>query len=137
MRRPTANGLTVSFAATADDPDGFIASYDWDFGAGVTSSAAAPVHTFLQEGTYLVRSRVTDDDGARNSRWAYITLGPSSAIPVVTIVATDGEASESGSDSGTFTLTLSAVTADELTVNVNLSGTADEGADYQLIGSHT
>ena len=132
----SANGLTVSFGVTAGDPDGFIASYDWNFGDGVTSSAAAPVHTFLQEGTYLVRSRVTDDSGSRNSRWAYITLGPSSTtIPVVTIAATDAAASESGSNNGTLVLTRSAVTADALTVNVSLSGSADEGDDYQLIGS--
>ena len=37
--------------------------YEWDFGDGVTSSRANPVHTYEEAGTYSVVLTVTDEDG--------------------------------------------------------------------------
>jgi hypothetical protein len=56
--------------------------------------------------------------------------------PVVTVVATDGSASEGG-DTGTFTFTRTGPTTDPLTINFNRSGTATIGGDYNLSPSST
>ena len=58
--------LTVMFnAAASTDPDGTIASYDWDFGDGSPNgSGIALTHTYTAAGTYVVVLTVTDDDGA-------------------------------------------------------------------------
>ncbi len=67
-------GLTISYAALANDNDGEIASYDWDFGDGSSSTDPAPSHTYASSGTYLVRARVEDNQGARNSKWLYVNV---------------------------------------------------------------
>src|SRR6185295_7932853 len=52
-------------------------------------------------------------------------------LPEVTITASDANASEVGSDTGTFTLTRSGSNALELAdVHLQVSGTADAGNDY-------
>ena len=62
----------------------------------------------------------------------YRALG-SSAPPVVTVIATDASASETGPDPGTFTVSRSGSTASALTVYYALGGTAQNGADYQTL----
>ncbi|MCJ7452672.1 MAG: PKD domain-containing protein [Steroidobacteraceae bacterium] len=57
--------LTVSLDASASrDTDGTIASFQWDFGDGVTATGVAVQHTFVESARYQVRLSVTDDDGA-------------------------------------------------------------------------
>jgi len=68
------SGLRVAFAARAVDPDGPIASHHWSFGDGATSAQPRPVHTYASPGTYLVRVRVSDAGGSRNSRWRYVDV---------------------------------------------------------------
>ena len=62
-------GELITFDASAStDPDGKITRYEWDFdGDGVfDASVVLPklAHSFADDGTYTVRLRVTDDDGA-------------------------------------------------------------------------
>src|SRR5690606_4811969 len=73
---------------------------------------------------------------------AAYTLGMSSdAIatiadtPVVTVTATDQDASEVGPDPGTFVVTRTGSTAAALTVNFTRTGTAVNGTDYTAIGT--
>jgi hypothetical protein len=51
-------------------------------------------------------------------------------VPTVTIAATDPNASEAGTDRGTFTFSRSGSTASPLTVTYTISGTAIRGTDY-------
>ncbi len=62
-------GLAVSFDGSgSSDPDGTIASYNWDFGDGSThGSNPTESHTYAAGGTYTVSLTVTDNDGATNS----------------------------------------------------------------------
>jgi thermitase len=64
---PTANfsfscrGTACEFDGTASsDPDGDIASYDWDFGDGNTGSGGIVAHSYASSGTYTVSLIVTD-----------------------------------------------------------------------------
>src|SRR5205823_2730967 len=64
---PNCSGLTCSFTDQSSDPDGSIATRDWDFGDGSNHSAQAnPTHTYAAGGTYTVRLTVTDNQGASN-----------------------------------------------------------------------
>ncbi len=71
-----ANGLTVDFTDTSTDPDGFIVSWDWDFGDGMFSTEQNPSHTYNTANTYIVQLTVTDDDGASDSTIRIITVQP-------------------------------------------------------------
>ncbi len=56
--------LTVTFSGTrSSDPDGFIASYNWDFDAGDRSDLASPTFTYTTPGIYTASLVVTDDGG--------------------------------------------------------------------------
>lgn len=69
----TTNGLAATVSATASD-NGSITSTSWDFGDGGTSTLATATHTYSTAGTYLVRCRVQDNDGSRNSKWTFVTV---------------------------------------------------------------
>lgn len=69
-----ANGLTVAFTDTSADPDGTIASRQWSFGDGTSSTAANPSHTYGADGTYPVKLTVTDDAGATASSSRQVTV---------------------------------------------------------------
>jgi hypothetical protein len=58
-----ANPLEVHFIGTADDPDGTIAHYWWDFGDGKTSNEQNPTHLYECPGDYEVTFGVVDNDG--------------------------------------------------------------------------
>jgi PKD repeat protein len=69
--------LTVNVDASgSSDTDGSISSYEWDWtndgtyeGSGQTNS-----HTYGSEGTYNVKLRVTDNDGATSTKTKTITV---------------------------------------------------------------
>jgi PKD repeat protein len=56
---------------------------------------------------------------------------PPPSQPTVTVVAADADASEQGSDPGTFAISRTGSTESALTVNYSLSGTAVNGTDYE------
>ncbi|MGH6902862.1 MAG: PKD domain-containing protein [Geminicoccaceae bacterium] len=58
----------VRFDGTGSrDPDGAIASYEWDFGDGGGGTGATPVHVYQKPGEYRVRLTVADDSGTVRS----------------------------------------------------------------------
>jgi PKD repeat protein len=65
---PPNAGEPVTFDGTqSDDPDGSIASYQWDLGDGTTAIGETPTHTYDTAGNYTVALTVIDDDGATNT----------------------------------------------------------------------
>src|SRR5207249_5067117 len=72
--------LTVSFnGAGSSDPDGSIASYQWNFGDGGTASGASVQHTYTTAGTFTATLTVTDNRGAQASKTVVISVQQSPA----------------------------------------------------------
>jgi endonuclease/exonuclease/phosphatase family metal-dependent hydrolase len=65
--------LFVSFSSTASDPDGYIASYYWNFGDNTTSTLPNPTHMYAA-GSYLASLSVTDNNGAVTTQSVQINV---------------------------------------------------------------
>jgi hypothetical protein len=60
--------LEVTFETTGSrDPDGSIASFEWDFGDGADGTGPETTHTYTLGGRYFPTLTVTDDDGASST----------------------------------------------------------------------
>jgi PKD repeat protein len=63
--------LTVAFSSSgSSDPDGSISAYSWDLNGDGTfgdSTAANPSYQYTSAGTYSVKLRVTDNQGAQTT----------------------------------------------------------------------
>jgi PKD repeat protein len=55
-------------AGLSYDPDGTIESYFWDFGDETNATGVEVIHSYEDDGSYIVTLTVTDDDGATNSK---------------------------------------------------------------------
>jgi len=76
-------GQAVAFNASESyDPDGYIVSYEWDFGDGnVTNTTEETInHSYSEAGSYEVTLTVKDDKGATNSTTKMITIYSPTAI---------------------------------------------------------
>src|SRR5437660_5804877 len=71
----------MTFTKTSTDQDGSIASSQWTFGDGATSTAQSPSHTYAAGGTYTVGLTVTDNQGATNSTSHTVTVSPINQPP--------------------------------------------------------
>ena len=70
-------GETIIFNASLSyDPDGYIVSYEWDFGDGnITNTTEEKInHSYSEVGSYKVTLTVKDDKGAKNSTTKIITV---------------------------------------------------------------
>ncbi|MDN3444169.1 PKD domain-containing protein [Microbacterium sp. APC 3901] len=64
-------------AATSVDPDGTIASYDWNWGDDTAhGSGATANHTYAEAGTYTVTLTLTDNDGATTTKTESVVVPP-------------------------------------------------------------
>jgi PKD repeat protein len=77
-------GAPEKFDGTnSSDEDGFIATYDWDFGDGMTSGpGGSPTHTYDAGGNYVVTLTVTDDSGETDSTATKATIGSGNSPPM-------------------------------------------------------
>jgi len=78
-----AVGVWVQFNASASfDPDGSIASYQWNYGDGGTDVGPVRWHQFVSGGTYSVTLTIVDDDGLSSAATQSITVGQAQQPPV-------------------------------------------------------
>lgn len=69
--------LQVQFEGSASrDPDGQIASYQWDFGDGSTSEDPDPQHMYADIGNYEAVLTVTDNEGASSTDKVLLNVEP-------------------------------------------------------------
>lgn len=71
-----SHDATVDFLDKSTDADGFIVSWNWDFGDGSTSTERNPTHIFPGISMYKVSLTVTDDRGARSVASRRIMVPP-------------------------------------------------------------
>jgi hypothetical protein len=92
------------------------------------SLSGTPAET--DEGLNQFVVTVSDALGAIDSTTLLITVQPP---PVVSVVASDPNAAETGLETGSFTITRSGSSADNLTVELSFAGSAINGVDYVAI----
>ncbi len=69
-------GLPVLFDATASsDADGYISSWDWEFGDTSTGTGEVITHSYEQAGVYTVVLTVTDNENATATTQFSLTIG--------------------------------------------------------------
>lgn len=84
------SNLDCDFTDLSSDADGNIASWDWDFGDGGSSSQQNPSHVFASAGTRDVSLTVTDDDGASDIRTQSVTVSEPQAGFRINTAISDG-----------------------------------------------
>jgi len=76
---PIANKTATFNASKSYDGDGYIVSYDWDFGDEtpiITEEDPITTHIYIQAGNYTATLTVTDNEGSTNSTTKEITVVP-------------------------------------------------------------
>jgi len=133
-----ANDTSIQITASASDSDGIVNKVEFFQGSTKlgedTSASDGFNYTWanVQAGTYSLTVKATDNAGAITTSSAVsITV----SLPVISIAATDADASEPGSNTGVFTVSRTGGTSMPLTVNFSMSGTATAGADYTSVGT--
>jgi len=86
--------LTVTFIATATDPDGNITNYEWDFdGDGTADEQGAALsqetHVYDTSDTYIASVIVTDNDGLSTTKNILVTVKPAGAPTAVAQASPD------------------------------------------------
>ena len=109
-----AEGDSAAFSAAGSlDPNGTVASYDWDFGDGTTGSGVSVTHTFAQDGAFIVRLTVTDNDGLTDVATFAVTVNnvapvvgaiPNGTLNVGATYSVAGAFADPGADSWTATV---------------------------------
>lgn len=133
-----ANG-TYTVRVVAGDPSFTDSVYRVNVEGQLTVSGTPTSANRFFEGTKTVnvtdgRLTISNGSGAVNNKIAFIEITRgSSALPVVSVAATDASAGEGGNNTGTFTFTRTGSLAGPLTVDYLLGGTATNGVDYQSL----
>jgi PKD repeat protein len=70
------------FTVQLDNATIDVASYLWDFGDGTTSTLQNPVHTYTQQGTYVISLLLTGLNGCQASLSTMVTFGHPNPIVV-------------------------------------------------------
>ncbi|MGV6859045.1 MAG: PKD domain-containing protein [bacterium] len=88
----TEEPLAVDFSAiNSIDPDGEIATYEWDFGDGNTSTDPDATHLYELAGDYPVTLTVTDLEGAQASATVIVSVSetdvPGTGEPPIPLMA--------------------------------------------------
>ncbi|WP_424584904.1 PKD domain-containing protein, partial [Tunicatimonas sp.] len=81
--------LTIAFSSEGSTNNGEpVASYEWSFGDGGTSTEESPSHTYTTSGTYLAMLTVTDEFNASAKDSVEIIVSSQNQAPVAVATAT-------------------------------------------------
>ncbi len=121
-------GSELGFSATGSDAGGDDLTWSWDFGDGGTATGTDVVHTYADDGDYVVTVTTDDGDGGSASWTETITI--SNVDPVIDSMTLPGaieglgvQLSATGSDAGD----------DELVYTWSVDGQSLTGADVTVV----
>lgn len=100
VAEPIASEPLTFSAAGSSDPDGAIASYQWDFDDGATATGSTVAHTFEAGGEYAVTLSVEDDDGNRTTSGQTIQVDEPNDPPEANLYYTEAPPGEVSFDAG-------------------------------------
>jgi predicted secreted protein len=137
---PAGSTVTLNGSASSD-ADGHALTFSWSLLTRPVGSVAAlnntaavgPTFTADVAGDYVAQLIVNDGFGPSAPDTVLVRV-VNAALPEVTIVATDGSASESGG-TGFFTVSRTGPTTNALTVGYAIGGSASNGTDYLTIAT--
>jgi len=138
----TTNALTVNYtvagsATKGTDYNNLTGRVTFAAGSSTAFIDINPVNDTLVEPSETVILTLLGSSTYQigTSKTATVTILDNDVLPTVTIAATDAEAAETNpgqtANPGRFTLTRTGSTANALTVNYTISGTATNGTDYK------
>ncbi|PYJ96564.1 MAG: hypothetical protein DME23_20050, partial [Verrucomicrobia bacterium] len=136
--------VSIKISAQAQDSDGWVRFVEFFAGdhrlgaAGVLMPGMPFELTWsnVPPANYRLTAKATDDVGATAVSDPVTIHVMGTPPPVVTVVASDPDASEIGPDTGTFTVSRTGPTNTELNVFYRVGGTAKPGADYKALSGH-
>jgi hypothetical protein len=137
---PVDDPLTVFYtmAGTAQAGLDYVAlpgSVTFAAGAAEAAVTVTPIDDALLEGQESVTLRLDPRPGYQVSAVGQATVTiEDDERPAVTVVVSDGTASEEGPDPGAFLVARTGPTTNPLTVSLTTAGAATEGLDYQSLG---
>jgi PKD repeat protein len=76
----SADRLDAVFTDNSNDVDGYITSWNWEFGDGNTSTIQNPQHNYETPGIYIVKLTVEDDDNAIDTVSKIVTIDNTTPI---------------------------------------------------------
>src|SRR5438445_8488021 len=142
----------ILLVAHAEDSNGKVETVEFfegtnSLGVRTNLPVANPIGPFVlmwsnvAAGEYTLTARATDDQGATSISDRVnikVLANPpgTSPPPVVTVVASDLDASDIGPNTDAFTVSRDGPTNDVLTVFYHAGGTAAPGKDYQPLSGH-
>lgn len=138
------NDGTANLTVSAITPDAAAPWLAWSPPAPFTLSPGAMQFvavtvdsTQAPAGTTSTRLLVESNDPDESPYPGGVYVNVTTALPTVTVAATDATAGEpgTGEGTGTFTFTRTDSTAAALTVNFSVAGTATSGTDYTALGT--
>lgn len=138
--------LLVNFDASASrDPDGSIASYQWNFGDSATATGVTASHTYTTGGPFTVTLTVTDNQGATATTTRNVSVQPptgelevtvteefSTAVPSALVSATVGTATKSATTNSAGVALLTDVPTGSASVSVSRQGFATATASTTI-----
>ena len=141
--------LQVAFDASASrDPDGTIASYQWNFDGTATGTGVTAQHTYAAGGTFSARLTVTDNAGATATVTRTITVQPptgelqvtvkeefNTAVPGVLVSATVGSTTKSGNTNASGVAVLTDLPMGGASVRVTGQGFAEQTVATTIVAN--
>jgi PKD repeat protein len=76
-------GVACQFHDGSSDPDGPIATWNWDFGNQATSTVPNPITTYATAGNYSIKLTVTDAAGGTDAITKSVTVDPAANTPPI------------------------------------------------------
>jgi PKD repeat protein len=77
--------LNITFSGIANDLDGMITTWSWDFGDGTHADTSNVTRVFATPGRYTIKVTITDNDGETATAQTDITVEPAKADWQITL----------------------------------------------------